>query len=74
LYVSRNIFRAIETRRMVRVEHISHMGEMRNVYKIFIRRPEGKRPPTKPIQRWKDNIRINLGEKGICVMDSCGSG
>jgi hypothetical protein len=23
--------------------HISHMGEMRNAYKILVRKPEGKR-------------------------------
>jgi hypothetical protein len=28
----------------VAARHVVHMGEMRNAYKILVRKPEGKRP------------------------------
>jgi hypothetical protein len=37
---------------------------MRNAYKILVGKPEGKRPLGRPRRRWKDNIRIDLREKG----------
>jgi hypothetical protein len=40
------------------------MGEMRNAYKFFVRKPEGKRPSGRLWNRWKDNIRLDLGETG----------
>jgi hypothetical protein len=40
------------------------MGEMRNAYKILIRKLEGKRPLRRPRCRWKDNIRMGLRETG----------
>jgi hypothetical protein len=40
------------------------MGEMRNVYKILVRKPEGKRPLGRPGHRWEGNIRIDLKEIG----------
>jgi hypothetical protein len=30
------------------------MGEMRNVYKILVRKPEGKRTHRKPTRKWKE--------------------
>jgi hypothetical protein len=38
------------------------MSEMRNAYKIFVRKPEGNRPLRRPRHRWEDNIRMDLGE------------
>jgi hypothetical protein len=34
----------INSRRMRGVEHVEHMGDMRNAYKILIRKPADKRP------------------------------
>jgi hypothetical protein len=34
-------------------------GEKRNAYRIVVGRPEGKRPPGRPIPRWVDNIKID---------------
>jgi hypothetical protein len=42
---------------------------MRNICKILVRRPEGKRPLGGPRRRWMDNIRMDLGEIGWCDMD-----
>jgi hypothetical protein len=40
------------------------MGEMRNVYSILVRKPEGKRPFRRPRRRWEDKIVIDLREIG----------
>jgi hypothetical protein len=34
----------IKSRRMIWVGHVACMGQMRNVYKILVGKPEGKRP------------------------------
>jgi hypothetical protein len=39
------------------------MGEMRNVYKIFVGKSEEKRPLGRRRRRWEENIRIDLGEE-----------
>jgi hypothetical protein len=41
------------------------MGEVRNVYRILVGRPEGKRPLGRPRHRWENNIMMDLREKGI---------
>jgi len=38
------------------------MGEMRNAYKILVRKSEGKRPLIRPGHRWENNIRMYLRE------------
>jgi hypothetical protein len=37
----------------------------RDVYRVLVGRPEGKRPLGRPRRRWKDNIRMDLWEIGI---------
>jgi hypothetical protein len=44
------------------VGHVARMGEMRNVYRILVGKPEGKRPLGRPRRRWEDNIRMDLRE------------
>jgi hypothetical protein len=41
------------------------MGEGRGVYKVFVGRPESKRPLGRPRRRWEDNIKLHLREIGI---------
>jgi hypothetical protein len=41
------------------------MGEGRSVYRVLIWRPEGKRPLGRPRRRWKDNIKMDVRERGI---------
>jgi hypothetical protein len=36
------------------------MGEERNVYKVLMGKPEGKRPLGRPRRGWEDGIRMNL--------------
>jgi hypothetical protein len=40
------------------------MGETRNVYRIFVGKPEGNRPLGRPRRRRVDNIKMDLGEIG----------
>jgi hypothetical protein len=43
LYSSPNIIMQIKSRRMRWAVHVAHMGEERNVYKVLMGKPEGKR-------------------------------
>jgi hypothetical protein len=45
------------------------MGQKMNVYWILVANPEGKRPLERPRSRWKDNIKMDLGETGLGGMD-----
>jgi hypothetical protein len=40
------------------------MREKRNVYRLLVGKPEGKRPLRRQRRRWVDNIRMDLGEVG----------
>jgi hypothetical protein len=44
LYSSSNIVRVIKSRRMKLARHMAGMGEGRDVYRVLVGRPEGKRP------------------------------
>jgi hypothetical protein len=39
-------------------------GGKRNVYRLLVRKSEGKRPLGMPRYRWLDDIRIYLGDIG----------
>jgi len=43
---------------------VACMGERRGVYRILVRKPEGKRPLVRPRRRWKDNIKMDLQDVG----------
>jgi hypothetical protein len=36
------------------------MEKRRGVYRVFLGKPEGKRPLGRPRRRWKNNIKIDL--------------
>ena len=48
------------------------MGEEREVYRVFLGKPEGRRPLGRPRHRWVDNIRMDLQEVGYGYMDWIG--
>jgi hypothetical protein len=48
------------------------MGEKKNVYRLLAGKPEGKRPLGRPSRRWTDNIKIELLEIGLNVVDWTG--
>jgi len=43
------------------------MGERRDIYRVLLEKPEGKRPLGKPRRRGKDNIKMYLEELGLEV-------
>jgi hypothetical protein len=48
------------------------MGEKSNVYTLMVGKPEGKRPLGRPRRRWIDNIKMDLLEIGLSVVDWIG--
>jgi hypothetical protein len=49
----------------------------RNLYRVLVGNPEGKRPLGRPRRRWEDGIKMDLREIGWgggCGVDSPGSG
>jgi hypothetical protein len=50
---SPDIIRHIKSRRMRWAGHVARMGEERNVYKVSIGKPEGKRPLGRLRYRWE---------------------
>jgi len=45
--------------------HVACMGERRDIYRILVGKPEGKRPLGRPRRRWEENIKMDLQEVGI---------
>jgi hypothetical protein len=72
LYSSPSIIRIIKSRRMRWAGHVARTGEKRNVYRLLVGKPEGKRLRGRPRRRWMDNIKIDLLEIGVNVVDSIG--
>jgi hypothetical protein len=64
LYSSPSTMRMIKSRRMGWAGKVARMGEKRNEYRIFVGKPEGKRPLRRPRRRWVDNIKMDLREIG----------
>jgi hypothetical protein len=48
------------------------MGEKRNVYRLLVGKPEGKRPLGRLRRRWMVNIKMDLLELGLNVVDWIG--
>jgi hypothetical protein len=50
-------------------------GEQRNTYRIFVGKPEGKRPLGRPRRRWVDSIKLDGYGSGYGPADcSCEDG
>jgi hypothetical protein len=72
LYSSSIIIRIIKSRTMRWAGHVARMGETRDVYRLLVGKPEGKRPLGRPRRRWIDNIKMDLLEIGLGVVDWIG--
>jgi hypothetical protein len=51
---------------------VARVGEKRNVYRLLVGKPEGKRPLGRPRLMWIDNIKMDLLEIGLSVVDWIG--
>ena len=45
------------------------MGDRRNVYRVLVGKPEGKRALGRSRRRWEDNIKMDLQDVGYGDMD-----
>jgi hypothetical protein len=72
LYTSPSTIRIINSSRMRWVGHVERMGEKRNVYRLLVRKSRGKRPLGRPRRRWIDNIKMDLLEIELNVVDWIG--
>jgi hypothetical protein len=72
LYSSPSKIRIKKSRRMRWARHVARMGEKRNVYRLLVGKPEGKRPLGRPRRRWIENIKMDLLEIGLSVVDWIG--
>jgi hypothetical protein len=48
------------------------MGKKRNMYRLLVGKPEGKRPLGRPTHRWISNINVDLLEIGFGGVDWIG--
>jgi hypothetical protein len=51
LYSSPNVIRVMKSRTMRSTGHVANIGEKRNLYRILVEKPEGKRPIESPRRR-----------------------
>jgi hypothetical protein len=63
-YSSTDIIRQIKSRRMRWAGHVARKGEGRNVYRVLVGKPKGKRPLERPRRRWEDGLKMYLRETG----------
>jgi len=64
LYCSPSSVRVMKSRRMRWAGHVARMGVRRDVYRVLVGEPEGKRSLGRPWRRWEDNIKMGLQEVG----------
>jgi hypothetical protein len=60
LYSSPSIIIIIKSRRMRWAGHVARMGEKKNVSRLLVGKPEGKRPLGRPRRRWMNNIKMDF--------------
>jgi hypothetical protein len=72
LYCSLNITRIIKSMMIRWVGHLARMEEKRNVCRLLVGKPEGKRPLGRPRRRWIYNIKMDLLVIGLNVVDWIG--
>jgi len=49
--------------------YVARMWEGRGVYRVLVRKPEGRRPLEGPRHKWEDNSRMDLREVGCGCVD-----
>jgi hypothetical protein len=66
---SLNLFPLIKSRRMKFAGHVACVEENIGVYRVLVRKTEGKRPLGKSRRRWEDNITMDLKEVEFWIND-----
>ena len=61
---STSIIRVIKSRRMRWVGHVARMGDRRNAYRVWRKKPKDKRPLERPRHKWNYIIIIDFNEVG----------
>ena len=61
---SPNIFRVIESRRMRLAGHVARMGDERDVFRVLVGKPEGKRPFGRTRRTRDDCFKTDLQKVG----------
>ena len=64
LYSSANIIRVIKSRRMIWAEQVARVRERRDVYRVVVEKPEGRRKLGRRRRTWEDDIKLDLQEVG----------
>jgi len=59
----------IKLRRMRWVGHVARMGKRKDIYRVLVGKPEGKRPLGRPRCRWEDNVKMHIQEVWCGDMD-----
>ena len=65
LYSLPTIVRVIKSRRIRSAGDVACMGEGRFVYRVLVRKIQGRRPQGRPRRRWEDNIKLDLQSVGV---------
>jgi hypothetical protein len=61
LYSSPDICRQIKSRKMRWAGHVARMGEGRNLFRVLVGKPAGKRPLERQRRGWEEGIKCALG-------------
>jgi hypothetical protein len=69
LYSEPSIIRMVKSMRIRWERCVAQMWEKRNVYRLSVGKPEGKRPLGNPRRRWVDNINMDHREREWDGMD-----
>jgi hypothetical protein len=72
LYSSPSIIRFIKPRRMRLAGHVARMWEKKNVYGLLVGKSDGRRPLGRTRHSSIDNIKMDLLEVGLGVVDWIG--
>jgi len=59
----------ISTSLLSTIRAVTCMVERRDVYRVSVGKPEGKRPLGRLRHRWEDNIKMDFQEVGCGGMD-----
>jgi len=69
LYSSPNTVWVIKSKRVRWMGHVARVGERRDIHRVLVGKPEGKRPLGRSRHRWEGNIMMDLQEVECGGMD-----